>query len=309
VPPDGSRGGTDLPPISEYLLGKLRCPRTRRRLVARGARLETEDGARSYPVLEGGIPDLFVPAADGEQARVEDANVRFHDGHAAEYDRMTVRPEEDYAEVSRILEELRAAHGSAGEILDAGCGSGVVLRRGLPLFPRILGVDLSEAMLRRSLAVHRDLARASVFALPLADAAVDGVTGYSLLHHLRDPAEAFREFHRVLRPGGFLYTDNDSNRAFHERFGWWLRIRRAAKEKRARTAEDEALEKAAECHHDTGLDAEALAAELRRAGFSRVEVRYAHPPRPDEFTRLLMQVQETDRSTALFYYFRLIAWK
>ena len=185
----------------------------------------------------------------------------------------------------------------------------MVLRRGKAFFERILGVDVSLGMLRRSLPVHGDLARGSVLALPLADASVDAVTGYSLLHHLHDPAAAFREFHRVLRPGGFLYTDNDSNRAFHERFGWWLRIRRAAKPKRAETEEEAALERLAECHHDEGLDPEVLREGLLAVGFSRVEVIHAHPPRPDEFTRMLIQLQKVDSSTALYYYFRMLAWK
>jgi len=298
-----------MPAVSEYVQGKIRCPRSRRPLLLRGDRLITEDGGRSYPVLEGGIPDLFVASTGSEQARVEEANIQFHNRHSEDYDRLTVRPDGDYAEVTRVLEELKAVHGKAEELLDAGCGSGVILRRGAPLFRHVLGIDVSTAMLRRSLSIHRDLARASVFALPLDDASVDGIAGYSLLHHLHDPAEAFVEFHRVLRPGGFLYTDNDSNKAFHDRFGWWLRIRRAAKEKRSRTAGDEALEKTAECHHDTGLDPDALAERLRKAGFSKVEIRHAHPPRPDEFTRLLMELERTATSPSLRYYFRLVAWK
>jgi prepilin-type processing-associated H-X9-DG protein len=291
------------------LLSKLRCPATRSPLVLRDGSLVAEQGGLRYAVTEDGIPDLFAPSKDGDQRKVEEANVAFHDGHAEVYDRQTVRPEEDYAAVSETLGRLCREHGSAKELLDAGCGSGVVLRRGKEHFANILGVDVSLGMLRRSLPVHRDLARASVLALPMADASVDAVTGYSLLHHLHDPSEAFREFHRVLRPGGFLYTDNDSSAAFHARFGWWIRIRRAAKPKRSETEEAAALEKLAECHHDDGLDPEALRRGLLDAGFARAEVVHAHPPRPDEFTRLLMQLQQVDPSPTLYYYFRLIAWK
>ena len=294
--------------VPPALLDRLRCPASGQPLVTTGAGLATADGMHRYAVSPDGIPDLFVASKGADQARTESANVQFHDSHAAEYDRLTVRPEEDYFEVTRILEELTRAHGNARDLLDAGCGSGVVLKRAKPLFKTVLGVDVSMGMLRRCLPIHRDLVRASVFALPLADGSVDGVTGYSLLHHLHDPAEAFREFHRVLRPGGFLYTDNDSNRAFHERFGWWLKIRRAAKEKRSRTEADQALEKAAECHHDTGLDPVALKAGLEAAGFSRVEVRYAHPPRPDEFTKLLIDLERHAPSESLRYYFKLVAW-
>jgi len=294
---------------SGYLLGKLRCPRTRSPLRLEKGRLVADQDGATYPLTPEGIPDLFVAAPGEMQRKVEDANVLFHDGHADAYDRQTVRPEEDYAYVSEVLGRLCAEHGKPRELLDAGCGSGVILKRGKPLFEHVVGVDVSLGMLRRSLPLHRDLARASVFALPLTDASVDAVTGYSLLHHLYDPAAALREFHRVLRPGGFLYTDNDSNAAFHERFGWWLKIRRAAKPPRGTTEADHALEGLAECHHGTGLDPEALRAKALDAGFSRVDVVYAHPPRPDEFTRLLIQLQQVDRSNALHYYFRIIGWK
>ncbi len=294
---------------SAYLLGKLRCPATRSAVVPRDGFLVAAEGGRRYAITKDGIPDLFEPSPDADQRKVEEANVAFHDGHAEVYDRQTVRPEEDYFAVSETLERLCREHGKARELLDAGCGSGVVLRRGKPLFENILGVDVSLGMLRRCLPIHQDLARASVLALPLADASMDAVTGYSLLHHLHDPAEVFREFHRVLRPGGFLYTDNDSNAAFHQRFGWWLKIRRAAKPKRAETEEAAALERVAECHHDAGLDPEALRRGLLASGFSRAEVIYSHPPRPDEFTRFLIQLQVTDPSPAMWYYFRLIAWK
>jgi len=178
-----------------------------------------------------------------------------------------------------------------------------------PLVQSVAGVDLSRGMLARCLPLHGDLVRATVTRLPFDTNAFDGVSGYSLLHHIRHPAEALREFHRVLRPGGFLYTDNDSNAAFHKRFGWWLDVRRAAKVKRAKTAQDAELERLAEFHHGTGLDAEALRAELVAAGFSRAEVVYAHPPKPDEFTKLLMQLERHEPSPSLRYYFQLIAWK
>jgi ubiquinone/menaquinone biosynthesis C-methylase UbiE len=295
-------------PPSTWLLGKLRCPRGGGALRPDGAGLVAADGRR-YALTAEGIPDLVVAAGDPESRRVEEANERFHDSHADVYDRETVREDDAYAGVSATLARLVAEHGEAREFLDAGCGSGVVLRRVKPLVPQVAGADISRAMLARCLPFHGDLVRATVTRLPFEDASFDGVSSYSLLHHLRHPAEALREFHRVLRPGGFLYTDNDSSALFHARFGWWLAIRRAAKAKRARTDEDEETERLAEFHHGTGLDADALRAELLAAGFSRAEVVRQHPPRPDEFTKLLIALEAHEPSPSLRYYFQLIAWK
>jgi SAM-dependent methyltransferase len=208
-----------------------------------------------------------------------------------------------------MLERLRGESGHATDLLDAGCGSGVVLRRAKPLFPRVAGVDVSRGMLARCLPIHADLVRASVLRLPFEDASFDGVTAYSLLHHLKDPVQALAEFHRVLRPGGFLYTDNDSSAAFHRRFGWWLDTRRAAKARRAQTPEAAALERMAEYHHGTGLDADCLRDALVACGFSRAEVVLAHPPRPDEFTKLLIRLEAFEPSPSLRYYFQLLASK
>jgi SAM-dependent methyltransferase len=294
---------------SRWLIDRLHCPLGGGALREDGGALVAARTGRRWGYTEEGVPDLLAPSDDAESRRVEDANERFHDAHAAIYDRETVRPDALYDGVSRTLARLVAEHGGVREFLDAGCGSGVVLRRVKPLAAHVAGVDLSRGMLARCLPQHGDLVRATVTRLPFDAASFDGVSSYSLLHHLRVPAQALREFHRVLRPGGFLYTDNDSNAAFHRRFGWWLDVRRAAKAKRARTPEDAELERLAEYHHGTGLDAEALRADLLAAGFSRAEVVYAHPPKPDEFTQLLMRLEAHEPSNDLRYYFQLIAWK
>ena len=47
--------------------------------------------------------------------------------------------------------------------------------------------------------------------LPFADESFDLVLGHAVLHHLPDVAQAFSEFHRVLRPGGtFVFAGEPS---------------------------------------------------------------------------------------------------
>ncbi len=100
-------------------------------------------------------------------------------------------------------------------VVDFGCGSGdnalVLARRGA----RVVGVDISEALLqlarRRVEANNRRVAlllegRANFVAgsahdLPLTDGSVDVVLGIAILHHL-DLAATSREVRRILRTGG-----------------------------------------------------------------------------------------------------------
>ncbi|PTX97730.1 class I SAM-dependent methyltransferase [Opitutus sp. ER46] len=113
-----------------------------------------------------------------------------------------------HAHVERELAGARA--GEELNVLDAGCGTGGLIRRLAARHPRWgwKGVDLSP--LARDLAQARlreaglgfELALASVTALPWADASFDAVVSADVLYHVDDDNAALREFFRVLRPGG-----------------------------------------------------------------------------------------------------------
>jgi SAM-dependent methyltransferase len=94
-------------------------------------------------------------------------------------------------------------------VLDFGCGSGenslLLARRGA----RVIGVDISEALLklaRQRMSVNgldgvADFVAGSAHDLPARADSVDVVLGIAILHHL-DLAATEREVHRVLKPGG-----------------------------------------------------------------------------------------------------------
>jgi ubiquinone/menaquinone biosynthesis C-methylase UbiE len=102
-----------------------------------------------------------------------------------------------------FAEETRGGH-----VLDVGCGPGHVAaylaRRGV----EVEGLDLSPAMIDQARASHPALAFtvADMFALPHGDASVRGIVAfYAIVHLATDELLApFREFHRVLAPGGLL---------------------------------------------------------------------------------------------------------
>ena len=100
------------------------------------------------------------------------------------------------------LVQLFAGRPPSGDILDAGCGIGILGR----LFPDLglVGLDASVDLLRKADTGYRLLVEASAEALPFADKSFDVIVALNMLHHVIDPEQAVREFARVLRPGGTL---------------------------------------------------------------------------------------------------------
>jgi SAM-dependent methyltransferase len=129
----------------------------------------------------------------------------FYDQHPFDW----VPPEgsgEIEAVVSRPLAELIKSLGPNSLVLDIGCGAGRVLgvlaRREI----RCIGLDRSRVSV--GLVVercHRPGVVGDNLHLPFADATADVVISDGVIHHTGDPAVAFAENCRVLKPAGRMY--------------------------------------------------------------------------------------------------------
>jgi len=82
--------------------------------------------------------------------------------------------------------------GREGTYLNLGSGN-------TDLLPEIVNVDVAAY---EAVDIVCDIRR-----LPFPDGSVDGVLSISVLEHVPDPEAVLAEIHRVLRPGGFVYTD------------------------------------------------------------------------------------------------------
>ena len=146
---------------------------------------------------------------------IRDANVRYHDLAAEHYDSKWGI---NYNEVgqAQVTGKLRKAlgHEPGGyeRALEIGAGTGYfslnLLRAGV--VGEAVATDISPGMLaklRRSaeeLGVSVETAACEAADLPFEDGSFDLVFGHAVLHHLPDLADGFREFRRVLRPGGVV---------------------------------------------------------------------------------------------------------
>jgi SAM-dependent methyltransferase len=130
----------------------------------------------------------------------------------------------------QLLRQLVMLDGA--EVLDVGCGAGAMTEQMATHgeAKRVVGIDVDEVQLeknaRRVWPHNLEFRATGVQQLPFADASIDGITMFKSLHHV--PSDlldaAFREMHRVLRPGGWIYVCepvyagdyNDVMRLFHD---------------------------------------------------------------------------------------------
>lgn len=130
----------------------------------------------------------------------EDNNQVYYDDFSAGYERERAKGYHvliDELEVESVVRYARHGH-----ILEAGCGTGLVLERLAKVARSAKGIDLSPGMLEKAKARGLDVSLGSVTALPFEDDTFDFVCSFKVLAHVPDLGGALREFARVTKPGG-----------------------------------------------------------------------------------------------------------
>jgi ubiquinone/menaquinone biosynthesis C-methylase UbiE len=155
-----------------------------------------------------------MPSAD----TIRDANVRYHDLAAEHYDDKwgigydEVGKTQVAGKLRKALGPARPPAGGFDRALEIGAGTGYftlnLMRAGL--IRSAVASDISPGMLRalsasaEELGLSVETVACDASSLPFEDGGFDLVFGHAVLHHVPDLAAAFREFRRVLRPGGLV---------------------------------------------------------------------------------------------------------
>jgi SAM-dependent methyltransferase len=134
-------------------------------------------------------PTTYDPVADVYAERID----------TAPYNALFERPA-----MLALLPEVAEAR-----VLDAGCGPGWYTEQLIGRGARVTAIDQSAVMVGHARRRVGDAAEVRVadLAQPLDfadDASYDGIISGLVLEHVRDWGPMFAEFHRILRPGGWL---------------------------------------------------------------------------------------------------------
>jgi ubiquinone/menaquinone biosynthesis C-methylase UbiE len=133
----------------------------------------------------------------------------YYDEFSSRYEaeRRPNRPDGYHALVDDLEVELVARYGTGRDVLECGCGTGLILERIAAFARSTKAIDLSPAMLARAAARGLDAREASVTNLPFENNAFDVACAFKVLAHVPEVGRALAEMARVTRPGGVVIAE------------------------------------------------------------------------------------------------------
>jgi ubiquinone/menaquinone biosynthesis C-methylase UbiE len=138
-----------------------------------------------------------------------ESNRAYYDAFSESYE--THRGDNDPGGYHDLLDELEASFverfGRDRDVLEVGCGTGLVLSRIRRFAKSARGVDLSPGMLELARQRGLDVVEGSATELPFDSASFDVTCSFKVLAHVREIDVALREMARVTRPGGTILAE------------------------------------------------------------------------------------------------------
>jgi ubiquinone/menaquinone biosynthesis C-methylase UbiE len=133
----------------------------------------------------------------------------YYDAFSAEYERE--RGQNDPGGYHELLDELEAGYvrrfAAGRDVLEVGCGTGLVLLRIAEFARSASGVDLSPGMLQKAQQRGLDVKLGSATELPFDDNQFDVTCSFKVLAHVPEIEKALAEMARVTRPGGIVLAE------------------------------------------------------------------------------------------------------
>jgi ubiquinone/menaquinone biosynthesis C-methylase UbiE len=133
----------------------------------------------------------------------------YYDEFSVRYDehRRPNRPDGYHALIDDLEVELVERYGAGGDVLECGCGTGLILERIAGFARAARGIDMSPGMLEKARARGLRVEEASVTSIPLPGDQFDVVCSFKVLAHVPDIGRALAEMARVTRPGGVVLAE------------------------------------------------------------------------------------------------------
>jgi len=139
----------------------------------------------------------------------ESATRAYYDEFARGYE--THRRPNDPHGYHALLDELEIdlvkRHGTGRDVLEAGCGTGLLLEQFAKFARSAKGIDLSPGMLVKARERGLDVREGSVTELPFESASFDVTCSFKVLAHVPQIGKALAEMVRVTRPGGVVLAE------------------------------------------------------------------------------------------------------
>lgn len=103
--------------------------------------------------------------------------------------------------------EVVERYGRGASVLEAGCGTGLILERIRRIATDAWGADLSAGMLAKARERQLNVVQASITDLPFPDDRFDVAYSFKVLAHVERIRDAVAEMVRVTRPGGYVILE------------------------------------------------------------------------------------------------------
>lgn len=155
-------------------------------------------------------PEMYDPESREPESREPEAsglfdNREYYDQFSRRYD--TPRGSGYHWMLDTLQSEIVAPLADGKDVLEVGCGTGLLMERLKGRCRSLAGLDISPGMAERARKRGHRVTVGSADSLPFEDQSFDAVYSFKVLAHVEPIEKALSEIARVLRPGGWFVGD------------------------------------------------------------------------------------------------------